>query len=98
MLITIDLLCFDCNARFIDTVPREEATYEARQDCPVCGKLTLGRIPSAPTVLKASWPDGRRSKASQDLREAAKLKVLAADMDSLDRQGISKEISKLEKT
>lgn len=95
-MITIDLLCFECQARYVSTVSREEATYEARHDCPSCGKSnSVGRIPSAPTVLKASWPDGH--KGSQDLKEAARLRVLAADMDSLDRQGVAKEISKLEK-
>ena len=94
-MITIDLLCESCGARAVATVPREEASYETRWQCEECLEPTLKRIPSAPTVLKASWPDGYRSKHSQDLKEASQLEIAMADMPQDKRAGISREIRKL---
>lgn len=59
------------------------------------------RLIGSPTVLKASYPDGMRSKSDssyRDMKEAAKLRVDAATMFAGDTQRthIESEIKRLE--
>jgi predicted RNA-binding Zn-ribbon protein involved in translation (DUF1610 family) len=94
-MISIDLLCNTCSTRAIATLPTEEATYEARWECPDCGQKELKRVPSAPNLMKAAYPDGYKSKHSQDLREASQLEIAMSDLPQDKRAGIVKEIRKL---
>jgi hypothetical protein len=95
-MITIDILCQECSAKYSLTIDREVSGYERLWDCARCGGGAK-RIPSSPTVLKASWPDGRRSAASRDLQEAAKLELEKAVAPSEKRGEIQKTIDKLKK-
>ena len=97
--ISIDTLCEDCGARDSMTLPRSEATYEARWGCLDCLlSNSVKRVPSSPMVLKASYPDGHRSRHSQDLKEAARLDVEMASLPGDKRAGVAKEIAKLKST
>jgi hypothetical protein len=48
-------------------------------------------------VMKASWPDGRKSKHKDSLLEAARLEVEAAGLPPEKRAGIQQEIRTLKK-
>jgi hypothetical protein len=76
---------------------RELATYENRFSCLQCGEPTAKRVPSAPNVLKASWPMGRTSAASQDLKEASRLRVEAASAPPEIKSQIEAEANRLSK-
>lgn len=96
-LISIDLYCPECNTRSWDTVPKTEASYETRWDCPDCGTVaSLKRIPSAPRVAKASFPDGYKRAGFQDLKEAAKLEIEKSSYRPEERGKIVSEINRLE--
>ena len=96
-LLSIDLYCPECNLKTWDTLPKSEATYEARWDCPSCGaSQSVKRIPSAPMVAKASYPDGYKRKGFQDLKEAARLEVEKIGMPLAERAQVKSEIDRLE--
>lgn len=96
--ITIDLLCEECGTRGVATLPRDEATYEARWACDECGAPGgLKRVPSSPMVMKAAWPDGRKSKHKDALLEASRLEVEASSLPPEKRAGIKKEIQQLKR-
>ena len=96
-LISIDLYCPECNLKTWDTLPKPEATYENRWDCPSCGaKQSVKRIPSAPMVAKASYPDGYKRKGFQDLQEAARLEVEKINLPLEQRAQVKHEIDRLE--
>jgi hypothetical protein len=97
-LISVDLWCEDCGHRYVVTISREEADYSNRWDCLSCrGEAKVKRIPSAPVVLKASWPDGRTNGTLKDLREATRLRMEAADAPPERKAEIEREASKLTK-
>lgn len=83
---TYDFRCIICaelcpagwNGEFFEVVGIDEdgEIQGSTPPCPGCGEYrSVIRIPSAPTVLKASWPDGRKRPDSWYIqREAAKLR------------------------
>jgi len=84
---TGETLIVVCTVDTRDTPPDESGEWE--------------RIFGAPMVLKASYPDGLRSKSDsnyRDMKEAAKLRVDAANMFAGDSQRahIESEIKRLE--
>jgi len=94
--ISIDLKCFNCEQYYVDTFDREEATYEARWECAECGEQDVRRIPSAPNVMKASYPMGVKRKGFEDLLEANDIMTELAGMDSAQREIAQQEIDRLE--
>lgn len=96
-LISITLLCESCGSSYAETMERELATYENRFNCSHCGEPVAKRIPSAPNVLKASWPMGRTTSTSQDLKEASRLRVEAASAPPETKKQIEAEASRLTK-
>lgn len=97
-LLSIDLWCFECNARTWATLSRAEASYEARWDCTDCGSLqSIKRIPSAPMVAKASFPDGYKRAGFQELKEANRLREEVSSLGIEDRTKVNQEIDRLEK-
>jgi transposase-like protein len=97
-LLSIDLWCPECKARSWVTIPKTEASYEARWDCPDCGAAaSLKRIPSAPMVAKASYPDGYKRAGFQELKEASSLRVdSSAGLSAEDTVKVNREIDRLE--
>ncbi len=95
--ITIDRWCEVCGHRYVDTLTRDEATYENRWDCVTCsGQSSVKRIPSGPKVLVASWPDGLKRSSTEDLKLASKMRVEAASAPPEEKKMMEKEASKLE--
>lgn len=96
-LLSIDLYCPECNLKTWDTLPKAEASYEARWDCPSCGAgKSVKRIPSAPMVAKASYPDGYKRKGFAELLEASNLQSEISGLKGEDKIKMSTEIAKLE--
>lgn len=98
-LISIDFWCEadGCGHRSWDTIPRTEATYENRWDCPSCSaKGTLKRIPSAARVHTRTFPDGYKRAGFQDLKEASRLQAEVAGIKPEDRAKVTSEIDRLE--
>ena len=96
-LLSIDLYCPECNLKSWDTLPKSEATYEVRWDCPNCGaSQSVKRIPSAPMVAKASYPDGHKRKGFQELKEANHLRTELAGLPGQERAKAEREIDRLE--
>lgn len=94
-LFSWDAGCFYCHERWAMLTPREEATWEWRADCPSCGRAgKVGRIMSAPRVLKASWPDGHKRSDMAGLKEAAKLELA---LESADSETKAKEVKSLQR-
>jgi hypothetical protein len=50
---------------------------------------------TAPNVLRASWPDGRRTDTARDLIEASKLEAESYNLPPSKRKGHAKEVAKL---
>lgn len=96
--LTIDIWCEACNKRYVTTLLRAEATYENRWDCLDCHtERGVKRVPSAPMVAKASFPDGYKRAGFQELKEASKLRVESSSGLSLeDTAKVNKEINRLE--
>ena len=95
--LTIDLWCEACNKRYVTTLLRVEATYENRWDCPECsGEQTVKRIPSAPNVMRASYPTGYKRAGFQEMKEAAALQVELAGLPGQERAKAEREIDRLE--
>jgi len=96
-LLSIDLWCSECNLKSWDTLPKVEATYETRWDCPSCYEVaSVRRIPSAPMVSKASYPDGYKRKGFQELKEASRLQAEIAGLRPAERAKAQGEIDRLE--
>ena len=96
-MLTIDLWCEHCGTRSIVTMLRAEATYEARWDCVECGgEQAVKRVPSAPMVAKASYPDGYKRKGFQELKEANHLRIEASNLKPSDQIKVTTEINRLE--
>jgi hypothetical protein len=106
-LMTIDLLCYSlteegvsgCKARFVQTIPKAEASYEAVAAagyvCPDCGG-PLKRVPSSPNLMQRALPDGVKRKGWQDAKESARLEIEIADTtDENKRNAIRSEIRKM---
>lgn len=96
--LTIDLWCEHCGTRSIATLLRTKATYENRWDCADCGAAaSLKRVPSAPMVAKASYPDGYKRAGFQELKEANHLRIEAVGLKPSDQSKVTTEINRLEK-
>lgn len=96
-LISIDLLCEKCGLRTVVTMPRSQATYENRWNCDDCREFnTVKRVPSAPLVAKASYPDGYKRKGFQELKEANHLRTELAGLPGEERAKAEREIDRLE--
>lgn len=94
-LFSWDAMCFECDQRYAMLTPRSEATYEWRGDCPSCGTQgRVQRVPSAPMVLAASWPDGHNRSDLAGLKEAAKLELA---LESADPETREKEVKSIQK-
>lgn len=92
----IDFLCHNCNLRNEYLLER---TATEPFECPSCREKTCYIVPSAPAIRtsdSATFLDGTKRKGFQELKEAARLEVLKANMDSpQERTLISNEINKL---
>jgi hypothetical protein len=96
-LISIDLYCEHCSSRIAATVSRDNATYENRWDCPICSTENgMKRVPSAPMVAKASFPDGYKRAGFQELKEANRLREDISGLKPEDRAKVTREIDRLE--
>ncbi len=96
-LISIDLYCPACNLKTWDTLPKVEATYDNRWDCPSCGaSQSVKRIPSAPMVMKASYPSGTKRSGFQELKEANNLRAEISGLPPTERAKAESEINRLE--
>lgn len=94
-LFSWDAGCYACGHRWEMLTPKEDANWDWRTDCPVCGRLdTVGRVMSAPRVLKASWPDGHKRSDLAGLKEAAKLELALESTDSEAREKELKSMAK----
>lgn len=95
--ITIDMKCFECEQHYVNTLDRNEATYDQRWHCPECGHPdSVRRIPSAPTILRASYPMGTKRKGFEDLKEANELQVEISGLPLAEREKVQGEIDRLE--
>jgi hypothetical protein len=88
---SINMHCGDCDHTWHDIVERAEE--EGSFTCPECGELSGRKTFSAPTVLRASYHDGKRR--FNDHREINDLKKERATRRRDERVRIEKEISKL---
>jgi hypothetical protein len=96
-VISIDIKCFDCEQYFVTTLDREEATWEARWDCPECGtEGNVRRVPSAPNVMRASYPMGVKRQGFSDLLEANDLHAEISGLPLAEREKVQGEIDRLE--
>ena len=90
--ISLDFLCKSCQHRTWETIPRDDA-FSYTPECPQCSAQMI-KVPSAPRVMRASYPDGTNRFA--DFKEAAKLESAMYDLPESERAGIKKEIKKIE--
>lgn len=94
--ISIDMKCFGCGEHYVDMFEREEATYEARWECPECGVNDVRRIPSAPNIMKASYPMGTKRRGFEDLKEANEIMTELSGLSPVEREKAQGEIDRLE--
>ena len=93
-----DYSCNSCLHKFSESVKYEDRDKLGNIVCPVCSHLQVSRYFPAPTISKVSFPDGYKRPGWVDLKEAAKLEVAKANINSLkpgERSKISKEINRL---
>lgn len=92
--LSVDVRCAGCGSVFPALVDRE--TPDELVPC-VCGAQAQKTI-SAPTVLKASWPDGYREQNNPDfirLKEASKLECELARKDANRKPGEIKGLTEI---
>ena len=93
--LSIDARCSECDSVFPALVDRDNPDEPVPcKYCPGVGHRTI----SAPTVLKASWPDGYREKNHADfvrLKEASKLECELAKQDANRKAGDRKQLKEL---
>lgn len=96
-MISIDALCEECGCRYIYTLERNEATYEARWPCTACDSdESVKRVPSAPPILRASYHMGKKRPELEKLKQADSLREEISGLSNEDRVTVEKEINKLE--
>lgn len=96
-LISVDLWCETCNTRTVTTMRRSEASYENRWNCDQCREFnTVKRVPSAPMVMKASYPSGTKRSGFQELKEANNLRAEISGLPPVERAKAESEINRLE--
>lgn len=92
-----DWQCKDCEYKeevFVDTSVLD---WDSPRACLECGTGEMHRVPSSPTVQKASFVDGTKRKGVADLKEAARLEVAKVAMPLSQRGDIEKEIKNLKR-
>ena len=92
-LISCDYRCFECDHTYWETISRD-IMFSYSPECAQCG-AEMRRVPSGPRVMRKSYPDGS-TKRFTDMKEAARLRCDMADLPGDQREGIRKEIDKLE--
>lgn len=90
-LISLDYLCPECRHRHWETVPRD-IQFSYTPECAQCG-AEMRRVPSAPRVMRASYPDG--TNRFKDLKESIQLEMEMADLPATERSKIKQEIKQL---
>lgn len=91
---TVDVMCKDCYVREEMILDMEDAEWDALYECKACGGEAKRTI-SAPGILTSdsqSFLDGTVRPGFADLKEAAKLKVKAANARPAEKREIQKEI------
>lgn len=102
-LLSIDIGCGNCGHTWDALVERpapDVGEQVPHMICPECAHCESDRIPSAPTNLRASFPDGyRRGAGYEALKESARLKSERANRPNTDaaRADINAEITKVQK-
>lgn len=94
-LMSVDLKCFSCDSRYLDSVDRDEDTWKLRWDCKCCGGSDVRRIPSIPMTTRVSYVDGNDRFAN--LKRAAKLEIESMNHPREERAGFQQEIAALKK-
>jgi DNA-directed RNA polymerase subunit RPC12/RpoP len=89
---SINLRCQHCNHLWHDTVERGDENLEDFE-CPECGSCSGVKTLSAPSVMRSSYPDGKRR--FNDLREVNSLRKERADSKNSEKTKINREIRKL---
>lgn len=87
--------CPHCGHHFDTLIKR--ADRDMGTACPIC-KDAVSREDEcivAPKVMRASWPDGRRTETAKDLIEAAKIEAESFQMKPSERAKHKKEVAKL---
>jgi len=90
---SIDVKCQDCELVWNELVERE-LENTAKFTCPNCGGLGKKTV-SAPTVLKATYPDGTKRDGFRDMKEALKLESEMYNKHYDKRKEYQDEIKKL---
>lgn len=93
----IDILCTSCQAKEEKVIDYPEE-WNKEWECASCGGLALRTVssPAIRTSDSRTFLDGTdRGQEFNNMKMAAKLKVLAADMAPNERSEIKKEIRKL---
>lgn len=94
--ISLTYACSGCGHHF-DSLVRRSEREEPEVECPLCESM-LGKQDealSAPNVMRASWPDGRRTDTAKDLIEASKVEAESFNMPPEKRAAHKKEVAKL---
>lgn len=88
--------CSECGLTYTMIVKREKR--DDPSNCPECMKMSGSRTISAPALMTASYPDGRkRGDTYQKLKEAAKLEAESMNVPVSQRGEYKKMISELKK-
>jgi len=89
---TFEYVCEPCNVSWEELICVDER--DSPQYCPQCNAVHSYRKIGAPTVLKASHPDGySRGEGYAEMKKIAKLKVERANLPQGKRDDVNKEIS-----
>jgi DNA-directed RNA polymerase subunit RPC12/RpoP len=93
--ISVAYECNNCRGQFEDLVKRSKR--DEGSTCKYC-ELPVSKeneLIEAPKVLRASWPDGRRTDTARDLIEASRLEAESYNLPPSKRKGHAKEVAKL---
>lgn len=88
-----DWQCEDCQHKEEVIVDVSEDGWDCAKACCECGTGAMHRVPSLPTVQKASFVDGTKRKGSEDMKRVAQLEVQRANTPPAKRAEIDREIA-----
>jgi putative FmdB family regulatory protein len=92
-----DYSCPECKEAFV--LFSSYGDRDQNRPCPGCGGEYLTRFYGKfPGVNRASHPDGRKTEANQDLKEATKLEIESYDLPREKRGPINDAINNLKST